>query len=357
MLVRKKIIIYFVIFIILSIFTCFRFWGGHVGDFIVTNYDELRYLFASDKIIQDVQTQGVLFTLENFYNYSQSIHFLHYFVLSFFRYIFNDSMILWSMWQLVIYTVGCYYFSKFIRLEYDFISSNEEIISGILMLSYPVFYFLTFSLMRDIAIFTFLSMSLYFYKSNNYKFLLLFVLILSLYRINMMICVLVYIVVDQLKGKSFSSIMKYLFFSIFVLYIIDIVTINFISRHVSRIFDFNFLNIFQEILVFLFSPLPFSVDQSLPIYLHIWFVFSFGICLFLLFFYFIFVIKTKNIQLILRFPIICMTLVYIASYSLEFGIGFRQSSIVLPFIYIPIFIYFFKFLFSVKSANCIEVDK
>ncbi|HDU8210441.1 hypothetical protein ACT43R_09305 [Acinetobacter baumannii] len=349
MMINKRLIIYCIIFIFLCLFSIFRFDDGKVGDFLVTNYDELRYLLATDNIIQDTKVYGIIYTLENFYNYTQSVHFLHYFVLSFFRYFFNDSMVVWSLYQLSIYTLGCYFFGKFIRLEYDFISTNEEFLATVLMLLYPVFYFLTFSLMRDIAIFSLLSICLYFYKSNNYKLLILFIFVISLYRLNMMLCILVYILIDQFRDRSILSILKYLILSALILFVVDKVSINFLSRHLSRIYEFNFLGLINEVLVFLLSPLPFSVDQSLPQYLRFWFMISFWLCVFLIFIYIVFIIKKKNIQLVLGAPIIGMSLFYIATYSIEAGIGFRQSSILLPFIYIPIFLYFIKQFIPVKS--------
>ncbi|MFV5385949.1 hypothetical protein [Acinetobacter junii] len=349
MIIDKKLIIYFIVFLFLNTFSAIYFENGKVGGFLVTNYDELRYLLASDSIIQDTRTYGIIFTLENFYNYSQSIHFLHYFILSFFRYHFSDSMVAWNIYQLSVYMVGSYYFGKFLRLEYDFVSSNEELLGTFLLLFYPVFYFLTFSLMRDIAIFSLLAVCLYHYKSNNYKLLVLFLLIISLYRLNMMLCILVYIIVDQFRGKGLKSILKYIILTSLILFLVDKISINFLSRHVNRIYEFNFLGFINEFLVFLLSPLPISVDPSLPTYLRLWFMLSFWICILLLFVYMVFLFQKKNIQLVLKFPILCMSLFYVATYSIEAGIGFRQSAILLPFVYIPIFLYFIKQIFPVKK--------
>lgn len=349
MTIDKKLIIYFIVFLFLNILSIFHFESGVVGEFLVTNYDELRYLLASDLIIQDAKVYGVFFTLENFYNYSQSIHFLHYFVLAFFRYFFSDSMFVWTVYQLLVYVFGCYYFGKFIRLEYNFFSSSEELMAGVMLLLYPVFYFFTFSLMRDIAIFTLLSVCLYHYKSNNYKLLAFFLLIISLYRLNMMLCIFVYIIMDQFKGKDLRSIVKYIALTILVVLIVDKISINFLSRHLNRVYEFNFLGFINEILVFLISPLPFSIDSSLPVYLRLWFMLSFCLCVLLLFVYALFIYQTKNIQLVLKLPILCMSLFYVATYSIEAGIGFRQSAILLPFIYMPIFLYVIKQLVPSKK--------
>lgn len=337
--ITKNAFVCLIFFVLYSIWSFYLYGLGSVGDFIVTPYDEFRYIEATDRLMVDLKAYGLIYTIENYYIYSQSVHFGHYFILSFVRYLFNDLMVFWSIYQNLIYCMGVYFFSKYLNIEYSFIKEVYTKYVSILVFLYPVFYYLNFSLMRDISIFAFLSICLYLYKTNRYPLLIVFVFVLATYRINMVLCLLLYILVDQLKGKSFISIFKNLTSSVFIVFLIDIVAFGFISRNLERIGLSDFSNLMNEILVLFFSPLPFSIDPSLPGYLIAWFKFSFVICIFLMSANIFILVYRKFSNFVPVLPIFIFIFLYVFIYSTEVGVGFRQAAVVLPFIYIPILFY------------------
>lgn len=341
MVIRKSTLLYTFIYCIFSIYLFFRFQDALVGDIIITSYDEMRYLNNSSKIIDDMKHYGLVYMIKNFYYYSDSIHFIHYFNMAFLRLLFEDSMFLWSLYQLLIYMVGVYFFCLFICLEFKFINSSKYVyIISIIMLLYPVFHYISFSLMRDISIFAFFSMALYLYKKGYIVSLLLCLLILSFYRLNMLVCFFVYVVSDILLRRSmgFYTIIKYLTLVIFLFFIVDFIAFGFVYKNLHRIFGVDWFVFLKEYAVFLLSPLPFSISDSYPDYLRLWFMLSFLFSVFLLFYC---VMKTlQRRENGVSLAIFTSSLVYVFIYSTESGIGFRQASIMLPFIYIPIFICF-----------------
>ncbi|MCL6234476.1 hypothetical protein M5F03_04730 [Acinetobacter sp. ANC 5579] len=331
-------------FIIYSTWSFYLYGTGLVGDFLVTPYDELRFLEATNRIIMDFKAYGLIYVFENYYNYSQSVHFGHYFVLAFIRFLSNDSMFFWSMYHNFIFCIGVYFFSKYLSLEYKFISIKSIKFASVLVFLYPVFYYLNFSLMRDISIFSLLSIVLYLYKKNNYYLLLLFLLILSVYRVNVVLCMLLYILIDQLKGKNILSIFKYIFASFAIIVFFDYIAFGIIFRNLGRINFSNFSNFINETLVLFFSPLPFSIDPMLPAYLIFWFKVSFFVCIFAMCINIFVLIRSKFTLFVPVVPMIFFILLYVFIYSTEVGVGFRQASIVLPFIYIPILFYIFHLI-------------
>ncbi|WP_182004423.1 hypothetical protein [Acinetobacter lactucae] len=342
MKIDKNTFLCFLAFFTYSIWSFYTFGSGKVGDFLVTPYDEIRYLEATNRLIVDLKAYGFFYTIENYYNYSQSVHFGHYFIFAYIRYFFNDSMFFWSVYQNFIYSLGVLYFSKYMMEEYNFIKITDRKYISLLVFLYPVFHYLAFSIMRDISIFTFFTMSLYFYKRNKYIKLLLVLILLSTYRINMVLCVLLYMFVDQVKGANLFSVMKYLLTSIAVIVFVDSVTFGFIFRNLNRLSAFSLIDFINELLVLFFSPLPFSIDTSLPEYLRSWFKLSFFICLLLISFYLIILIYRRFREIAPSFPILVVTLLYVFIYTTEAGVGFRQASIILPFIYIPVFFYILR---------------
>lgn len=333
MKVKKINILCLLFFLIFLIISFVSYGTGVVGEYIVTANDEYRYLNATDKLIEDIGNYGLIYTIENYYNYSQSVHFIHYFLLSFNRIIFNDSMFFWVSFQSLIYCFGVYFFSKYMYLEYEFIDKKSILYISFLMFFYPVFYYLTFSLMRDISIFTLFSMSLFFYKNKNFKSLIFSLLILSFYRINMTLCVLIYIFFDQLRFVNFLRIIKYIPFFVGLVFIIDLISFGFLFGALRRFYDFSVFNFLKEFLVLLFSPLPFSVDTNLPEYLRLWFKISFFLSISIFVFSFVLIVIKNKILPVL--PVLAFSSFYVFIYSTELGVGFRQASIVLPFIYIP----------------------
>lgn len=350
MKVEKNILLCLLLFIINLFFAYYAFGSGKVGDYLVTLYDEIRYLENTDRLIVDLKAYGLFYVFDNYYAYSQSVHFGHYFVLAFIRYFFHDSMFFWTVYQLLIYSFGVFYFSKYMLLEYEFIKINQLKYISLMLFLYPVFHYLAFSLMRDISIFAFIAMALYFYKANKFFKMFLILLILSSYRINMTLCILVYVLFDQLKGKNILSILKYFFASIVVVVAIDSIAFGFIFRNLNRLNDLSLSNLINQILVFLFSPLPFTIDESLPEYLRSWLKLSFFICLLLATFYIVILVYSKFNKIVPVVPVMFMSLFYVFVYSTEFGIGFRQASMILPFIYIPLFFYLFD-VFIRKNLN------
>ncbi|ALH94715.1 hypothetical protein [Acinetobacter equi] len=342
--IDKNKFLIFLMFILYVAWSFIFFESSTVYENIVTAYDEIRYLNATDLLLIDLKQYGFLYTLENYYNYSQSVHFLHYFVLAFIRYFFNDSMFFWMVYQLLIYCIGAFYFSRYMYLEYDFIKIEYVKYTALLILVYPVFLYLSFSLMRDISIFCLLSMALFFYKKNNFFRLFLILILLSFYRINMMLCILFYIFVDQIKIDGLSKLFIYFLISCVLLYGVDLVSFGFVSKSLGRVDDFNVLNVMTEALSFMFSPLPFTIDINLPEYLRLWFKISFIICLVLMIFNLILLIYKKFTIISPSLPIVMMSLLYIIIYSTEVGVGFRQASILLPFIYIPVLFFIIEIL-------------
>lgn len=338
-------------FIIYSIWSFYLYGVGLVGDFLVTPYDELRYLEATERLVIDWNAYGLAYTIENYYNYSQSVHFGHYFVLAFIRNIFNDSMFFWSVYHNFIYSIGVYYFSKYLSLEYRFIGSRDVKYVSLLVFLYPVLYYLNFSLMRDISIFSLLAIILYLYKKNKYFLLVFFILILSTYRINVVLCVLLYILIDQMRGKDFISVFKYLVASFAVIGFVDLVAFGILFRNLDRISISNFSNFLNETLVLFFSPLPFSIDPMLPGYLIFWFKISFFISIFLMSINIFALIRSRFLIFVPTIPMLFFILFYVFIYSTEVGVGFRQAAIVLPFIYTPILFYIVDMIKSKKLVR------
>lgn len=337
MRIKKINILCFLFFLIFLFFSLTLYGSGLVGGYIVTANDEYRYLIATDRLIYDIINNGLIYTIENYYNYTQSVHFMHYFILSFNRILFNDSMFFWVAYQLLMYCLGVYFFSRYMYLEYDFIDKKSILYISFLMFVYPVFYYLVFSLMRDISIFTLFSMCLFFYKNKNFKSLIFFLLILSFYRVNMTLCGLVYIFFDQLRFFNFFKIIKYIPFFVILVFIIDLVSFGLLFSALRRLNDFSVFDFLKEFLVLLFSPLPFSIDANLPDYLRLWFKISFFLSISTFVSgVFLMIIKNKIFPVL---PVLAFSVFYVFIYTTESGVGFRQASIVLPFIYIPIFFF------------------
>lgn len=344
MRISKLHLLAFLFFIFYSLFAFFYSHDLKIGDIYVTTYDELRYYNSSSNIVSDYYSGNLKDIFSNYYKYSQSIHFMHYYVLAFFRIAFNDSFFIWLNFQIITYIIGCIFFSKIFTLyAYD---KKYEIITFILLAVNAPILFYVFSLMRDVQIFLLMTLSIFFYKKNFVIPLFMCLIVLLTYRINAAFSILIYILVDYYL--KITSNVRYKFSSMYIVYAAIAVSILFIFNSFSggslyslvssklefiKISDFLFNSI-----KLLISPLPWSLDESLPSYLKIWYTISFIFTIFI-----ILLLIDKSYKSIVPIPILALVAFNILVYSTEAGIGIRQGAILLPWLVVPSVLYILKF--------------
>lgn len=337
--ISKGALIYFFIYFTICLILYIFFIDENIGDFFVTSFDEYRYYSFSNYLINDVENFGWYYVFNNYYQYSQSLHFGHYIYLSFFRMISNDSLSLWYISQTTIFFLANLFFSKFICLEFN-VSKNKSYFIAISMIFYLPLFYLTYSLMRDISIFFLISGSLFFYKKENFYISIFFLAILITYRMNACLGVIAYIFCDLLIKKKLN--LKNLIFCFLAFFSAGIYMFeNYLDTFIRRVVSLDYTAIFLESIRFIFSPIPWQIDANIPMYLYAWYHFSFFICLISILIT-ISILMTKKNKSFFSIPIIIMIFFNIIAYSTEIGVGFRQMAVLSPFFYIPIFIFLIK---------------
>lgn len=342
MKISKVFLFSFLFFIFYLILAIFYSYNLKIGDIYVTTYDEARYYYASSDIVSDYYSGNYKALFSNYYKYSQSIHFMHYYVLAFFRIVFNESFLAWLIFQISCYILACIYFSKIFTL-YGY-NKNYEIFSFILLAINAPLLFYVFSLMRDIQIFLLMTLCIFFYKKNYILPLVIFFAILLTYRINAAFSIVIYVLCDyfiQIK-QNIKFKFSYVLYVILVIFII--ILFNEFSNGSMQNLFYNKLenvklnNFLFDSIKLIFSPLPWSLDNSLPSYLKVWYVnsFIFTIILFVC-------LIGKNYKDIIPLPLVVLVLFNILVYSTEAGVGIRQSVMLLPWLVIPSVLYVIKF--------------
>lgn len=345
MKISKLNLLSFIIFIIYFIFAVVYSYDLHIGDKFVTNYDELNYLQATNVMIVDIKSRGIMYVFANYYDYTQSIHLMHYFVLSFIRIVFNDSLLAWLTFQLLNFFIACVLLSKIFTL-YGFNKKYEIVSFLFLVVNAPLLY-LTFSIMRDVQIFLLMVLSVYLYKKNLIIPLILSIILLMTYRVNAAGSIILYIVIEYIINKRSLIKIKFnfMYFIYFLIFIVLLLGLNRITDNsivriaVSKISEFNAIEFIINYFKFFISPLPWSVDPGLPSYLSIWYglSFTFTFCILLLV-----ILCNKKFNYTFVLPILAMISLNVLIYSVEAGIGFRQTAVLIPWISIAVLLHVFS---------------
>ncbi|WP_152514789.1 hypothetical protein [Acinetobacter sp. COS3] len=335
LLISKNMIIYFYIYLIFISVLLLVFNDSKIGDFFVTSHDEYRYYVLSNYVMADSKSLGWLYIFQNYYDYSQSLHFGYYMYLGFVRNFINDNLGLWYVFQTTIFFLANLYFSKFICLEFKLPEKDSYYLSILMIFYLPLFY-LTFSLMRDVSIFFLISISLYLYKKEKFYLMGFFMLVLITYRMNACLGIVVYVIFDLILSRKiqFKSLVYAFLFVFFVsLYILN----NYFDKFMERIYSLDYLSVLFESFRFMFSPIPWQVDAYIPFYLYIWYYISFFACIFGVFLYMLFFSYNKN-NILFSKSLVAMILFNVFAYSTEVGVGFRQTAVLSPFLFVPVFI-------------------
>lgn len=312
-------------------------WDSKIGDILITAQDEMSYIYRTDALIRAIQTDGLWGSLVSYYTYTNSVHFGYYYVLSFFRILFDDSFLGWIIVQVTVLFFGAFFFARFASQRLTNPKWFSFIFFGVLM--YVPLALHAFTMMRDIFIFSLLSLSLYLYAGRRYYLLMISVLVLFTFRLNAALCALVFIGLAEFQraGDVWFKARLAALFLVLVL-VVNTITYGYLFHQISdRVQGVAIVEIFIQYFRFFISPLPWAVTEELPEILKFWFWISFPFSVMALAYLFM-MTMSRRLFSVLPFPLLGMYLVYVFIYSTEGTLGFRQSAGIAPYVFAPLLV-------------------
>lgn len=300
--------------------------------------DEVTYYERAMFLYEAISREGFYSTFQNFYTYSQSLHFgNYYFLASVFIFLGADLkyVIITKIFIYLFITVPLFYqlLKLFWREKYAYYSA----LSLIFYLPLVIF---NYTVMRDDLIFLLTVAALYcveksFRRPKLYKVIITLVVIwlLAAFRIHMALAVIVYFFVKLYINQGFSKNTKYALSTMFliVLFFKYQEIINFLLE--NSIFN-NLMMLPLSLLRAVLSPLPWQISDDVNSLLKIWYQISFPAIIIIII---ILSVRIKNLckeTLLFAIFVIC----YILPYAGHDGLGFRQSVVIMPFLFLCVFI-------------------
>ena len=338
MRISKLYLVSFVFYTLYLLLATSLYYGASFNDIEFDTNDAYNYYLKSTVLLIDLRHYGLKYVLSDYYRYSGSLHFMHYYILAFIRLLFNNSYLIWIIFQITVYSIGCIFFAK-IMTKFGFSKKYEVISITFLMINLPLIHYV-FSVMRDIEVFTVTVLCIFLYKKKLFVYLAFMLLLLTTYRINAAISVVIFVLADYIlslsrerKIKLKLSYFVYGFVFIALITVIDNLTRGaIISISIKKIAQINIIDLLLNTFKFILSPLPWSIDPKLPVYLHAWYSISF----FVIFLVIGLTLITRRLpKYDFVIPILLMLFVNIIVYSTEIEIGFRQTAVLIPWIVVP----------------------
>ncbi|KZW98826.1 hypothetical protein JL49_20760 [Pseudoalteromonas luteoviolacea] len=325
--------------------------GPITGDYLV-GPDESLYYRRAIVLHYDAMSTSLLETFATYHNYTKSLHWGNYYFLATMFGLFGVDLKYIAIFKAVLF---CFFslplFYLFMR---RYVEERVAFFFCIVLAFYAPFIIFLYSLLRDDLIF-FLVVSSLFMSDKiiiDKKWVLLPLLFASLFllfgfRVHMGLAVAAYITCRTFLELNVDIVVKRLFiflFSVFVIYnalfIIDFLIDNSIVE--------NIIALPITVLRLLLSPLPWQIADGINDIIRLWYIISFPIVIILSALY---VVRFKESLPSLRttLPFFALVVSYILPYASHSGLGFRQSAIIIPFLFGFIIIPTILYRVSLKS--------
>lgn len=292
--------------------------------------DEYRYYNFSKELWLAIESNGYIATLANYYKYTGSHHFIYYFIMaSFFGYI-GDIAILYVLLKIMLHMIAIIFIHRWIVKVNDY--DNFPLIL-LLIICYIPLSLLVISIMRDSLIFLLLAVGLCAVHEKKYITFSMVFLITIGFRSNAALALLIYFIVSNFfLFKEISSIKKSFILGGALILGVLVIPIVRIQTLLGSFFNVNWA---FEFIRLVFSPLPWLLDSDLPIILTPWYLVSLIMVILLVLLNLIVLFsENKSNFKPLSLPLISMLFAYVTPYILIDSLGFRQLSIILPFVFI-----------------------
>ncbi|MGF1747113.1 hypothetical protein [Vibrio cionasavignyae] len=307
------------------------------GNFIIGD-DEFRYLTRSVLLFETIENSGFLSTVSDYYKYTHSLHWgNYYFIAGVFSLTGVDlsSVAIVKILLFHFLTIPCYYF-----LVKEFFVRKVAMVISLSLIFYVPLVLFPYTLMRDDLIFmlTNFFIVLYFSYKKNKKYSTLIVasivcFLLVGFRIHMFLSLIAFVVSDLILYSAIlrRHILVKMTISIslalvFILFSLSISSINIYAALID--FPEAFIRVFL-------SPVPWLVSSELPTVLMLWYSLVF---IFMCFICIVFLMKFMFWKSILHenklLPFLVLFLCYIFPYLANDQLGFRQVTIMMPFLFV-----------------------
>ena len=313
-----------------------------IGPDEITYYDRAFFLYSA--ILRD----GFYSTTQDYYTYSQSLHWGNYYFLGTMFYWFGPELKYIAIAKLFIYFfITIPLFFSFIKF---FWSNKYAYYCSCSLCLYLPLVILNYSIVRDDLIFLLTVLSLWnieciIRRPKIYQFIsLLFVIwVLAGFRIHMALAITIYMVFKMYLEFRVSRSVKYIIFTTLIAalgifhqslfeFLIDNTIIN------------NLIMLPLTILRLALSPIPWQMSDELNILLYLWYSISFFV---IMFFLVLFSLRISNFSKS-TFSFVVFIICYILPYSGHDGLGFRQTIVVMPFVFLCVFL---PVIFKVTKSN------
>lgn len=294
--------------------------------------DEIQYYQKSLGLYRSIKENGFLWSAKHYYNYTESRHFLFYFIASFFFHLKN-TYLSFLIFKSLLYAGACTYLFKTCKILHGHRVATYAVICFFL---YIPMQLISLSFLRDdIIFFCVLACIFYSVKWNgktDAAFFLIFLLFLFGLRIHAAIAMVAFNLILNYKKPSRQGGLLLTFSvigcSIYIFYTRSGMIIHYLQP--SAIMKL-IVKAPYELLRFILSPLPTQISESLPSILSYWYAIGFLLSILSLFLFLNHIVKNKINSFIAA--TLGMTIVYLAPYIIIGNIGFRQQSIIAPLLF------------------------
>lgn len=314
---------------------CFSGLGSALSDHVTFDKDEARYLDLSGQLLVGLRYKDFSEILSNYYNYTQSYHVGNYFFLAFLRLVFGDSYLALVAIKGLIYAAGTYFFSAWMDARQG---ARAAVFSSIALSVYMPLQFLSTSLMRDDIIFSGMAFTIFMFDRARPIKGALGLIVTATFRINASVSLFAYEITNLFLRKKSSGRKRnnilITFSAILIIGLAAIIGFSYVKgRALGLIAQFNPAVFAVDVVRFALSPLPWSLDPTLPWYLQIWYALSFWISISVSLYFLIGCIYRRWK---FDWAMIAFLTTSIIPYILIENLGFRQVAPIMPFVSIPI---------------------